>query len=287
MYVEITYPFITKIPFLEIKSSNFQQLIKPLAVSDSRLKMSIKSFCSSLSDFVPRIFDDSTGKMNVVIQKFLGCLLCRRLFGLLCHYAFWNIVHPFARHTLLNAKNQHLDAFRGLNQQKNENFDLTTSAFARRKSMMKFTASNQDTLKKIVNITSPTIEINPKNIIKGGLILNRTVGMINANRALNGFGVNAIESNLLTGSPGIQARAPHVAFQPDNNNNNSPQRHPINININNNNNAHTKEFETQASSTNSAGVTLSSDASLTSEEKEILYCQLEECLNKLHTQVEL
>jgi hypothetical protein len=247
------------LPLIEVKTTNFQQLVKPLAVSDGRLKMAIKSFCSSLSDYVPRIFDDPSGRMNVVIQKFLGCLLCRRLFGLLCHYVFWNIVHPFARQTLLTARTQYSHLFSSSAAQQ----QLDTSTFARRRNMMAFTPSNSDAMKKVASLTvSSAIEINPKNISKGSLILNRAVAMINANRALDGFGANALTTD-------TQPRAHHVAFEPS---------------TNTGGNKHDLEHQSTSIST-SGDATLSSDASLTSEEKEILYCQLEECLNKLQAQV--
>jgi hypothetical protein len=258
IYVDISYPYETTLPLLEVRTLNFQQLVKPLAVSDGRLKMAIKSFCSSLSDYVPRIFDDTTGKMNVIIQKFLGCLLCRRLFGLLCHYVFWNIVHPFARRTLLAARNQHGQML--MSQSANQQLDVSNSTFARRKNMMAFTATaNTESMKKMAALTANKgIEINPKNLSKGGLILNRAVAMINANRAMDGFGMNAV----------TETNQQRVGF-------NTPGKgHRTGVAV-----------ENELQSIVSGGVTLSSDASLTSEEKEILYCQLEECLNKLHTQV--
>jgi hypothetical protein len=256
IYIDITSPYETKLPLVEVKTTNFQQLIKPLAVSDGRLKMAIKSFCSSLSDYVPRIFDDTSGKMNVVIQKFLGCLLCRRLFGLLCHYVFWNIVHPFARQTLLAARAHHSQLFAPSPGQ--QQFDISSSTFARRRNMMAFTPSNSESMKKVASLTaSVATEINPKNISKGTLILNRAVAMINANRALDGFGANGLPTE-------SQPKAHHVAFESTT----GGGKH---------------ESELQSTATGEA--TLSSDASLTSEEKEILYCQLEECLNKLHAQV--
>lgn len=256
LYVEIAYPYETTLPLIEVRTSNFLQLIKPLAVSDGRLKMAIKSFCSSLSEYVPRIFDDTSGKMNVVIQKFLGCLLCRRLFGLLCHYVFWNIVHPFARRTLLAARTQHGQSF--MSSSANQQLDVSSSTFARRKNMMAFTTASNDSMKKMAALTAGTgIEINPKNLSKGGLILNRAVAMINANRAMNAFGMNGVGEHPPT--------THHVGFH------SSAKNDPPPVD--------------ELQSTLSGGITLSSDASLTSEEKETLYCQLEECLNKLHAQV--
>lgn len=128
---------------------------------------------------------------------------------------------------------------------------------------MAFTPSNSDAMKKVASLTvSSAIEINPKNISKGSLILNRAVAMINANRALDGFGANALTTE-------TQPKAHHVAFEPS---------------TNTGGNKH--DFEHQSTSIATSGdATLSSDASLTSEEKEILYCQLEECLNKLQAQV--
>lgn len=116
--------------------------------------------------------------------------------------------------------------------------------------MMAFTSKpNTESMKKMANLTASNVmEINPKNLSKGGLILNRAVAMINANRAMNVFGLNA-------------------------------------LNTSGNSHGTGNEGENELQSTVSGGVTLSSDASLTSEEKETLYCQLEECLNKLHAQV--
>jgi hypothetical protein len=132
--------------------------------------------------------------------------------------------------------------------------------------MMTFTSkSNTESMKKMAALTASNgIEINPKNLSKGGLVLNRAVAMINANRAMNAFGLNAL----------TETNPHHVAF-------NTPGK-------GHGPGAGTRvgaEGENEMQSTTSGGVTLSSDASLTSEEKETLYCQLEECLNKLHAQV--
>jgi hypothetical protein len=242
--VILEFPIPSKLPFMEIDSTPFRHMIKPLAVNDGRVKMAVKSFCASLADFVPRIFEDKTGRANVSIQKFLSCLMCRRLFGLLCHYVFWNIVHPFVRQALVAAKAQqgHL-----MDRQQHQDpaESMENSAFLRRKSMMNFSTPD---LKSMVGLAAKTqVPEQPAGpVIRGSMITDRAKIIINANRAVSMFGGHALSRGDSMGEKkeGAVEGGPSLA-----------------------------------------DITLSSDTSLTSEEKEMLYIQLETCLNKLHAQV--
>lgn len=104
--IHVTFPCDGYIPGQEASSKLFKKMIKPLAVSDVRLKMAVKSFSMSLANFVPQIFDDTTGLLNVSIQKFISTPTCRRLYGLLCHHIYWNLVHPFAHKVMMACRKQ-------------------------------------------------------------------------------------------------------------------------------------------------------------------------------------
>lgn len=248
--VALNFPLPSKLPLIEIESPPFRQMIKPLAVNDGRVKMAVKSFCASLADFVPRIFEDNTGRVNVSIQKFLSCLMCRRLFGLLCHYVFWNIVHPFVRQALVAAKAQqgHLMDKRHHQEEACEN--LETQAFIRRKSMMNFSSPDLKAIMGLAALTQEPETTPTGRSVRPSIILDRaTKRIINASRAVTMFGGHALSRSNSVDKGGGEAVV--------------------------------------ESGPSLADLTLSSETSLTSEEKEMLYLQLEQCLNKLHTQVEL
>jgi hypothetical protein len=170
--------------------------------------------------------------------------MCRRLFGLLCHYVFWNIVHPFVRQALVAAKAQqgHL-----MDRQQHQDpaESMENSAFLRRKSMMNFSTPD---LKSMVGLAAKTqVPEQPAGpVIRGSMITDRAKIIINANRAVSMFGGHALSRGDSMGEKkeGAVEGGPSLA-----------------------------------------DITLSSDTSLTSEEKEMLYIQLETCLNKLHAQV--
>ena len=142
--IHVSFPVDGFIPGQEACTKLFRKMIKPLAVSDVRLKMAVKSFSMALSNFVPQIFDDPTGQLNMTIQKFIAAPVCRRLYGLLCHHVFWNIVHPFAHKVILACRKQ---------------FPKLIFTMGRTNSAMAF--GNEDSMTRsrrdsMLNLTSPT-----------------------------------------------------------------------------------------------------------------------------------
>ena len=253
--VDLTFPMPCQLPVVEVDSQPFRHLIKPLTVNDTRVKMAVKSFCSLLSEFVPRIFEDDTGRLNVVIQKFLNCLMCRRLFGLLCHYVFWNIIHPFVRRALVAAQGQHGHLLAHNHPTEPESLENTA---VRRKSMMSFSLPSLQGAKATTATGVSLSEVaaarnspsHAASVVRGSMIQDRVKKAVPAHRAAT-----------MCGRPTPITRQGTDPSPTD--------RVPSGVEAGN----------------SLAELTLSSETSLTGEEKEMLYLQLEQCLNKLHTQV--
>jgi hypothetical protein len=76
--------------------------MRPLAVNDPRIDLSIQSYMENVELFIPTLRHDSTyNEILYLIENIIKYSDCKRLYGLLCHYVYWNIIHPFARRTLL------------------------------------------------------------------------------------------------------------------------------------------------------------------------------------------
>ena len=57
----------------------------------------MKVFVSSLGDYVPVIKTDKKGQLFKSVRRMLSTASCVRLYGLLTHFCYWNIIHPAAR----------------------------------------------------------------------------------------------------------------------------------------------------------------------------------------------
>jgi TRAP-type C4-dicarboxylate transport system substrate-binding protein len=57
----------------------------------------VHTFLSSLADYIPGVKMDKTFKVFSAIRTLLKTNSCVRLYGLLIHYVYWNILHPAAR----------------------------------------------------------------------------------------------------------------------------------------------------------------------------------------------
>lgn len=71
----------------------------------------VKIFISSLGDYVPSIKSDKKGNLFKSVRKLLLSASWVRLYGLLTHFCYWNIIHPAVRSTIKDivyAANHHL-----------------------------------------------------------------------------------------------------------------------------------------------------------------------------------
>jgi len=82
----------------EFERSIFKQLLVPLDIPEEGIRSHVKNFNSALRDHMPKeaIREDELE----AIRGFLASPFCVRFFGLLAHFAYWNMIHPFARRGL-------------------------------------------------------------------------------------------------------------------------------------------------------------------------------------------
>jgi len=60
----------------------------------------VKVFVACLGDYVPSIKTDKKGNLFKTVRRVLLSASCVRLYGLLTHFCYWNIIHPAARSTI-------------------------------------------------------------------------------------------------------------------------------------------------------------------------------------------
>jgi len=97
---KIQLPGGETIAFTDINTPEFQHLLQPPDFQTSDMDGSIYLFCASMGLYAPRIKDDKTGKSHDQVKAVLESRIAHQLFGLLTHYAYWNILHPWARDVL-------------------------------------------------------------------------------------------------------------------------------------------------------------------------------------------
>ena len=94
----VTNILIDSIGVKDIKSKTFKHLLQPLRFTDELVYNALFTFCGSIVDYVPRVQHDR--RYYDLICVVLSSKVCVRLYGLLAHFCFWNIIHPCARSAL-------------------------------------------------------------------------------------------------------------------------------------------------------------------------------------------
>jgi hypothetical protein len=262
--IHVTFPVEGYLPGQEASSKVFRKLLKPLAVSDVRLKMAVKSFSMNLSNFIPQIFDDPTGQLNVAIQKFIATPICRRLYGLLCHHVFWNIVHPFAHKVILVCRKEFPTMMYAQASAQSSAMSLESRAsmnLSRRESML--------------SITSPNFH----NVDEG--VSNEEIKTFDSATS-HGFSSDDNDNEHT-----IQRRTPFSSsLSQDGNDPNHHSNHHPDTDLEMHELASVDDYTQQSNTQCSVDLgSLASTASLSCEEKEMLYLQLEDCISQMHAVV--
>lgn len=96
--LNLLHPLIQKIGIDNLRSIEFGSLLYPPVIEEKLLLKPVFKFCASLVDYVPRVRRDKTGKLFEGIGRMLESNACVRLYGLLCHFLYWSIIHPTVSH---------------------------------------------------------------------------------------------------------------------------------------------------------------------------------------------
>eukprot|EP01031_Cornospumella_fuschlensis_P027345 gene27345-33030_t len=81
-------------------AEKFRILMRSPEFDRDDLLCSVHNFISGLADYVPSIRNDKTFTVFKSIRSFLSSSDSCRLFGLLVHFTYWNVIHPTARSTM-------------------------------------------------------------------------------------------------------------------------------------------------------------------------------------------
>lgn len=106
---EIYDKLLEKLGAKEVVKAPFKKMLTPLVFNDDQIGIPLGRFCASIMDYAPSIAADETGKAYEKILDILTNVDSLRLYGLLSHYCYWNIIHPFARRTLLKVEKYGID----------------------------------------------------------------------------------------------------------------------------------------------------------------------------------
>eukprot|EP01041_Mallomonas_annulata_P002727 gene2727-5373_t len=198
----------------ELVKPNFKKLLHPLHITDDNISAHIANFTINIMDHIPHINDNKYENILQPIKDFLLRHECIRFYGLLAHFSYWNILHPFSRRILNSIKI--LDLNTSLSASNNyDNIDLNS-------------ISHQTMTSNIYNHIDIDNDSSDNNECDNGDETKYDI-----------YQQNIFDSSAMGGG----------------------------------------------GSTTSTRVSLSSETSLTQSEKEVLYVQLEECLQSLRKEI--
>lgn len=102
--LDFLHPMVDSLGIEEIKSKKFKSMLRPLSVGPQQVKIPVETFIVALVDYVPSILEDTSGRLYTKLSYFLKSDSCVRLYGLLSHFIYWNIIHPCVRRACLQGQ---------------------------------------------------------------------------------------------------------------------------------------------------------------------------------------
>lgn len=102
--LDLSEPLHNLINLNEVIGEKFKVLLKPPKFDRDDILFSIHTFMSSIIDYIPSVKLDKTYQIFKDIRTLLKSPECIRLYGLLIHYCYWNIIHPAARNAIKDVK---------------------------------------------------------------------------------------------------------------------------------------------------------------------------------------
>lgn len=90
-------------------AEKFKILLTPPQFDRDDLLCSVHTFMLSLVDYIPSVKRDETYALFRAIKALLNGAEVIRLYGLLVHYCYWNIIHPAARQAMIGVREQFKD----------------------------------------------------------------------------------------------------------------------------------------------------------------------------------
>lgn len=87
-----------------ITVEKFKVLLKPPEFDNDDIMCAVQSFMKSLADYIPSIKYDKTFDTIKAIRKLVSHDDSVRLYGLLTHFCYWNIIYPVAKKVMHDIK---------------------------------------------------------------------------------------------------------------------------------------------------------------------------------------
>lgn len=111
----------------EITSPLFLKMMQPLSFSEEQILSPISKFTVRLTEYLPRLLKETNDKMYRSMMRVLTSNATIKLYGLMCHFCYWNIVHPCIRKVILLLKEIDPDALNNGNYNTNDSYDDTST----------------------------------------------------------------------------------------------------------------------------------------------------------------
>lgn len=96
-------------------AATFRGMLKPPSYGQEDILQPVKVFVACLGDYVPSIKSDKKGNLFKTVRRVLLSASCVRLYGLLTHFCYWNIIHPAARSTIKDMIDSNITVAKGYN----------------------------------------------------------------------------------------------------------------------------------------------------------------------------
>lgn len=106
--LDINEPLLVLSQENDLMSEKFKLLLKPPQFDRDDLLYGVHTFLSSLAEYIPSVKLDTTYTVFKSVRHLLRSPDCVRLYGLLIHFAYWNVIHPAARSAIQRVKLQNL-----------------------------------------------------------------------------------------------------------------------------------------------------------------------------------
>jgi vacuolar-type H+-ATPase subunit H len=98
-------------------ANKFKLLLKPPDFDRDDLLCSAHSFLSFLVEYIPSVKLDPTLEVLKAIRSLVKSPACIRLFGLLIHYQYWNVIYPSVKHAIHQVKEEYEEERHTIQQQ--------------------------------------------------------------------------------------------------------------------------------------------------------------------------
>ena len=80
----------------DVELERYSSILNPLNINDNHIEKYLNIFVGAMIEYVPVLQNESEESVSNILL-FLKDPHCKRIYGLLCHYTYWHVLHPSVR----------------------------------------------------------------------------------------------------------------------------------------------------------------------------------------------